>query len=37
MGRERIYCRIFVGSALVALVGLLGVQVPDPSLIGITE
>ncbi len=37
MGRERIYCRIFLGSALVALVGLLGVQVPDPSLIGITE
>lgn len=37
MRRERIYRRLFLASALAALVGLLGVQVPDPALIGITE
>ena len=37
MGRQGIYRYLFLSSALVALAGLLGLQVPDPSLVGITE
>ena len=37
MGRQEIYRYLFLSSALVALAGLLGLQVPDPLLVGITE